>query len=371
MLSKIEGIKNDFRIPPRCQLFEFGDLGWVPGLFQDLMRDILGDIAERGVYDPIFPILSDLIKKHKCSNIIDLCTGSGIPAMLLREYLQKAGYLTNLVLTDKFPHKSRAKAINSQVTPVKYLTESIDATTLPTELKGLRTLFASMHHFKPEQVQAILQNAMDNNQPIATIEFTERNWTRVFFMIVGTLHALAITPFIKPFSFSRLFWTYLIPVVPVIYFWDGLVSNLRTYSKEDLEKIIAQLKDNRFDWEIKTMPTLVRPINLTYLIGQPKNGENPTILSKQASSERPMIKSGHKTSFSAYIALGLLSGFCIFLMRPNVNLALAICFLATLLCGLAVSPAKTKLSQYGRFFQPSTVETFDESLDAGSEIKAS
>ena len=38
------------------------------------------------------------------------------------------------------------------------------------------------------------------------------------------------TPFIRPFRWSRLFWTYVIPLVPLTCWWDGVVSQLRAYT---------------------------------------------------------------------------------------------------------------------------------------------
>lgn len=344
MRSKFE----DLISIPRLDLFEFGDLA-IPSIFHDLMRDYLGFIARMGVYDPSFPVIKDVIETHKCEKIVDLCTGSGVPAILLREYLEEQGYPVPLNLTDKFPHQANAQRVNKDLAEVKYLTQSIDATELPQDLKGLRTLFASLHHFKPQQVQAILQNALDNNQPIAALEFTERTWFRVFCMLPGTFHLLVATPFIKPFSFTRLFWTYAIPVVPIIYFWDGLVSNLRSYSEKDLRKIISELKDNNFDWEIKTVPSRLMAINLSYLIGQPHRQESTE--SSLVRQEQSAAKSIKKTSASACIALGMFTGFFAFLMSRNVNVSLAICLLTALLCRVAPNRMPASMQQYGRFFQ--------------------
>ena len=41
---------------------------------------------------------------------------------------------------------------------------------------------------------------------------------------------LLVTPLIRPFTLSRILWTYLLPLVPLTCWWDGIVSQLRAYT---------------------------------------------------------------------------------------------------------------------------------------------
>ena len=59
-----------------------------------------------------------------------------------------------------------------------------------------------------------------------------------------------MTPFVRPLTFSQLFFTYIIPIIPIIYAWDGQASLMRTYSFKDLESIIEELDNNKYSWEI-------------------------------------------------------------------------------------------------------------------------
>jgi len=43
---------------------------------------------------------------------------------------------------------------------------------VPAELKGLRTMFTSFHHFLPEEARAVLQNAVDAGEGIGIFEIT-------------------------------------------------------------------------------------------------------------------------------------------------------------------------------------------------------
>ena len=78
-----------------------------------------------------------------------------------------------------------------------------------------------------------------------------------------------MTPFLRPFRWSRLLWTYLIPLVPVVTLFDGLVSCLRTYTVRELRELTERLDANDYHWEIGTVKGKTTPIPITYLIGVP------------------------------------------------------------------------------------------------------
>jgi hypothetical protein len=138
-------------------------------------------------------------------------------------------------------------------------------------LSGLRTLFTSFHHFKPNQAKAILEDATKKNEPIAVFEFTERKFSNYFIQpIAATLAIWITTPFIRPFKLSRLFFTYIVPLVPLMTVWDGYISNLRTYSVNELNQMIESLNADHYEWETGLMKTKQPGINITYLLGLPR-----------------------------------------------------------------------------------------------------
>jgi len=90
-------------------------------------------------------------------------------------------------------------------------------------------------------------------------------------MLLVSLMVLLMTPFIRPFRWSRLFWTYLIPVVPMVSLFDGLVSCLRTYSVEELGELTVDLDAKNYEWQIGEVKSTAGPIPVTYLIGVPRS----------------------------------------------------------------------------------------------------
>jgi hypothetical protein len=59
---------------------------------------------------------------------------------------------------------------------------------------------------------------------------------------------LFVTPVIRPFRWSRLLFTYVIPILPLALLWDGIVSAFRTYDQDDIRALVANFPT--YDWKI-------------------------------------------------------------------------------------------------------------------------
>ena len=152
---------------------------------------------------------------------------------------------------------------------ITYHSEPVDATRVPGDLHGFRTIFTAFHHFRPEQACAVLADAVRTRQGIGVFEVTQRGVLALLLTMLAPLVVLLVTPLIRPFRWSRLLWTYLIPLVPMIMLFDGLVSCLRTYSVQELHDLTARLGTNDYLWDIGTVKSKTTPIPITYLIGVP------------------------------------------------------------------------------------------------------
>ena len=257
----------------RFHLFEFHELPWFPAVWRDLLTDYLSFYASAfKPYAGVAPLLADALKEAGDSRIVDLCSGAGRPLLSLVPSLRRFGVRDlHVTLTDKYPNLEARENIGETGAVVTYLETPVDAVDVPSDLKGFRTLFTSFHHFRPEAAHTVLADAASKNEGIGIFEYTERNW------LIWTLPTLLIplfvwlcTPFIRPLRWRRLVWTYLIPVVPIIAMWDGFVSNLRTYSVEELRDLVRQTGGQGYEWKIGR----ARSIGLsrvTYAIGWPRS----------------------------------------------------------------------------------------------------
>jgi len=256
----------------RIHLFEFEDLPWFPDVIRvggtDYLRYLL---IATDVYKPLIPLISESLSRTNETAIIDLCSGGGgYIEQLFKSLSENSTKKISIILTDKFPNYEAYNVIKANTAgQVDFVSYSVDATNVPSDLKGFRVMFSAIHHFQPEQVKDILQNAIDHNAPIGIFDGYEKNILAILgVLIFHPILFLLFTPFFKPFSFSRLFFTYIIPLIPIYTIWDGCVSILRMYNSQELLNIAHKTNSNNYTWKAGKMKNQYG-IHSNYLIGYP------------------------------------------------------------------------------------------------------
>ncbi|MET2985141.1 hypothetical protein [Aureibaculum conchae] len=254
----------------RIHLFEFEDQKWFPSFLRNYGTDFLQFLSNKTkLYKPIIPILKKGLQKSKTDKIIDLGSGGGGGLIWLNSELLKDIPNLKIILTDFYPNIPAFKRTKIKADNFEYVTKPVDARNVPEELKGFRTQFLSLHHFKPNDAIQILQNAIDSNSEIGVFEAQERSVASILAMVFSPLSVLFTTPFIRPFKIGRIIFTYLIPIVPLFVLWDGIVSSFRTYSVKEMNEIVKSLDGNeKFNWEIGKVKS--GPGVVLYLLGTKK-----------------------------------------------------------------------------------------------------
>lgn len=257
---------------PRLHLFELEDQSWFPSAIRDLVTDYLHFVETKfAPHQPVASLVAEALQRSDCTRIVDLCSGGGgsIPSLL--HALAAQGVRPQVTLTDRFPNtpafQQVAAASHGQIS---FRNEPVDARTVPPEMRGLRTMFNAFHHFRPRDATAVLRDAVQAGQPIGIFEFSERSLRTLvpMFFLVPLLVAIT-TPFIRPFRWRRLLWTYLLPLVPLACWWDGIVSQLRAYSPTELQDLAEAVGAPTYCWRAGRVPIVSNPGCLTYLIGYP------------------------------------------------------------------------------------------------------
>ena len=261
----------------RRHLLEIHEQPWCPQAVRDGATDCLRLIAVIGrQFQGALPPLRRALAMSGAPRIIDLGSGGGGPWLALHTQLQtQEGAPMPITLTDLLPNQQALQAARAKAPmQIDFVGSSVDATNVPETLQGLRTLFTTFHHFDPPTAQAILQDAVSAGQGIAIFEQTRRTPAAQVFMAILAPIAFLAVPLVRPFRWSRLFWTYVLPAIPAVLFFDGVVSCWRTYTEPELRSMIDGLvidagHGTTYVWEMGRARTLLSPLGISYLIGYP------------------------------------------------------------------------------------------------------
>jgi len=257
----------------RVQLFEFEDLPWFPQVVRECMTDFLSFLGRRGsvVYRDFSARLAHAVDVTGDDTIVDLCSGGGGPALAIAELVrQGATRQVRVVLTDLYPNLPRLERARAEGHgKVEYSPAPVDATAVPSSLPGFRLICNAFHHLRPAAAKKCLSDAVAQRQGIAVVELVNRSASSVLGVTLGMAAVPAVTPFIRPLRLTRLLLTYLLPIVPLCTWWDGVVSCLRAYEPEELEQLVSRLPQNDYVWDIGRIKLRSAPTSLIYLIGYP------------------------------------------------------------------------------------------------------
>lgn len=220
----------------RRHWIEISDEPWCPQAIKDAVTDFCRFFVEKSrAYEVAAPLLAKALRTTGDGRVLDLGSGAAGPWIRLQPLLREMGVDVVVCLSDHSPNLEafeRARCLTQEA--ITCHAEPVDATRVPGELRGFRTMFTAFHHLRPDQARAVLADAVAHGEGIAVFECAQRNVLMLLGTVPTPLRVLVVTPFIRPFRWSRLFWTYVLPVVPQVLLLDSVVSVLRVYSVQEL-----------------------------------------------------------------------------------------------------------------------------------------
>ncbi|MEO7360117.1 MAG: class I SAM-dependent methyltransferase [Gemmatimonadaceae bacterium] len=259
--------------PRRLQGIELLDFPRCPRAIRDGATDYLQFIIRTShAYSPIAPMLGAALARRQIGSVVDLCSGAGGPWPDLRAELVKNGTSPELRirLTDLYPNLeafAKAATLDGHVSGEPQAFD-IERATVP--LRGVRTFFSAFHHFPPTIAVQVLRNAARNGDGVFIAEVTQRTVPAMMFMLLAPLFVWLTTPQLRPFRWSRLVLTYVIPAIPFVVCFDGIVSCFRTYSVDELRAITTNVADLQYEWQLG-LAYGRGPLPVTYALGFPKS----------------------------------------------------------------------------------------------------
>lgn len=245
---------------------EIEDEPWFPRPLRDALTAFLQVAAERlGAFDDAAPVLANVLERAKETRIVDLCSGGGGALVALLDELPLPVTAT---LTDLYPNEAAflhgERRAPGRVTGRR---TSVDATAVPPDLGGVRTLFNALHHFRPAAAVKILRDAAERKQPICVFEIVERRPLTMLTIFFVPVAVWATGPLQPGFNAFRFVFTYLVPLVPFFTWWDGMASCLRGYSVDELRALTEQIQVDGYAFSIEQSGGVF--LRVTSLIGEP------------------------------------------------------------------------------------------------------
>jgi hypothetical protein len=240
---------------------ELEDYDWFPQLLRRFQVDFIGAIVKWfALYQPLTAVLKQLLQQNNLWQITDCCSGNGAPAIYMHQQLEG---VVQTVLTDKFPQQLYRSAEG-----IVYKNESFDVTQLQPDAQQLYTMYNAFHHFSTAEQEKILHQFAGKRTAFIIAEILQPDvFTFIKIVFTTTIGQLLLTPFIRPFSLVRLFFTYLLPVNIVTMTYDGIVSVLKSKTVKQYQQLAEHINTSSYSITVGNIKGSTA--SLIYITGTP------------------------------------------------------------------------------------------------------
>lgn len=271
----------------RLHLFEFEDLSGCPHWLRSVITDMLSLIHRWfGTADIIKAQLEPLLSQQQPTTITDLCSGSGGPmvevvSQLRQQVVEQKSPESNSVanlegqsidsspladtqlrLTDLYPNAAAVASFQKSHAErpwVRFESDPVDAAAVrpidDQDRAEVRTMICCFHHMPPVQARKILASAQSDRQPMLIFEMSDNSvppkWLWWIAIFPNFFFGLLVAVFTRPMTPVRFLLSFLVPVIPICFAWDGAVSNIRTYIESDIQELLEPIKDDTYQWQVK------------------------------------------------------------------------------------------------------------------------
>lgn len=264
----------------RVDVPEFEDSPRCPGWLRDALTRLIRVLSRTmGFDEAVANVLKPALRSTGCREVLDMGSGAGgiMPEVLaaLRSGDDAIPEAT-ITLSDRFPNRAAIETYAGDAVPgMRYRTEPLDATRLEEVPPGMKTMVNSFHHLSPEVARSVLASAHASRTPILIFELADNRlpfWLWVLTLPLGLALvfciAVLMTPRVRPLTARQLLFTFVVPIIPLLYAWDGQASYPRIYGEGDLEELTRGL-DQDYTWTVGTGKTTAGKTAGFYLLGMP------------------------------------------------------------------------------------------------------
>lgn len=232
-------------IPNRIHLFEFTDQSWLKGSAREAFMDCIDVIHHIArPYKGLAAKIKECADHAKSDSILDTCSGGGEQLrFILDDAHSQVVEIPKIIASDLFPQTEQYRGIidTHGEHMFDYITSSVDLLDKTThEDYRFMSLFTALHHFRPVEVRDIFKSAIETKDAVFVAEFTERTFINAIGPIIFAPMFLIAPLFSRRPTFLKIIFTTIVPVIPLMVVFDGLVSTFRSYTVEEIEELFLE-----------------------------------------------------------------------------------------------------------------------------------
>ncbi|TGJ81510.1 hypothetical protein E0Z10_g7257 [Xylaria hypoxylon] len=278
---------------PRLHLFEIADQSWFPAFLRGYVQTGLTHTWTTRI--PLFQscspatLVANILRRELGASVssytyIDFCAGAGGPTPYIEQALNQQLSSTHsssspppsyaavasqgpsqshdgpapasnghrdegvkFVLTDLHPHVESWEKAARNSPRLTYVSSPVDAAAAPPDLilqnrakgKGVFRLYnLAFHHFDDKLARAILKNTVETSDGFGIFELQSRTFSSFIACMMFGFFILLIAPLLYWWSPQILFFVYVVPIVPFVLVFDGIISSLRTRTAHEVEVLL-------------------------------------------------------------------------------------------------------------------------------------
>ncbi|MEM9718931.1 MAG: hypothetical protein AAGA10_06780 [Bacteroidota bacterium] len=226
----------------RKEVPQFINQRWVPQLFKDLVYEFMTwFVGKIHAAKPFMPILNEALTHTHSNAIVAIDHGIGAGFETVEPYLED-----------------------------DISVEQISIDQFKAEQSALYVSVNGFHQLSPDRAAHLLQEVAHRKHPIAILEGNNDSlWQVVGMLVFVPLTVILTAPFVKPFRVTRLLFTYVIPILPLLTLMDGFLALFKLYNPKDLQELYQSLEVPNYRWRSGKREN-GRGGKIMYLLGWPE-----------------------------------------------------------------------------------------------------
>ena len=207
---------------------ELEDLPGFPPLLRQMQTEYIGWMVR---FFRVYRRIPALSRQYLPSKFLqqwqDIGSGSGGPIAALA--CSPEWQSVSITLSDLYPQEAHRLPPNCRYEP-----KPTDALQLELDTPHTLSFFNAFHHFTLQEQSEIISSQLKAGHAVFVAEILQPNplsFLRI--LLATTLGQILFCPFVTPFRWQRILFTWLLPVNLFTVTWDGLVSVVKSPKRRD------------------------------------------------------------------------------------------------------------------------------------------